>query len=289
MIVMKMIENEVTAHPVNLVFNPPSHFSSNSQEGEGVLLGTALLSRHGLAGPGPVASLEARRRIFKLSLLRVYIRGVHFIDVDLYASRCKGLHLDEKKRSDYIHLANLIKTVHGYYFLPDISRETSPDLESFLRVLRASTEGSVEEKEAFQVDNAEALAVLDGQLVFRDNSEKCNEECNTPFFRFLVVAFIRPLNSPRVVNSLSGGPRNALELLIEAITSSSDVQTTHRFWPRLHFFALYNFRVLAESRFDRFEVRFGLRKSFAVAVTSMIDHGRAMIDHGPPEEFQKGS
>ncbi|KAM7490654.1 hypothetical protein LguiA_033575 [Lonicera macranthoides] len=39
--------------------------------------------------------------------------------------------LDEKKRSDYIHLANLIETVHGYYFLPDISRETSPDLERF--------------------------------------------------------------------------------------------------------------------------------------------------------------
>ncbi|KAM7480756.1 hypothetical protein LguiB_005339 [Lonicera macranthoides] len=48
--------------------------------------------------------------------------------------------LDEKKRSDYIHLANLIEAVHGYYFLPDISRETSPDLERFLRVLRASTE-----------------------------------------------------------------------------------------------------------------------------------------------------
>ncbi|KAM7477327.1 hypothetical protein LguiA_025540 [Lonicera macranthoides] len=39
--------------------------------------------------------------------------------------------LDEKKRSDYIHLANLIEAVHGYYFLPDISRETSPDLERF--------------------------------------------------------------------------------------------------------------------------------------------------------------
>ncbi|KAM7477945.1 hypothetical protein LguiA_026158 [Lonicera macranthoides] len=61
------------------------------------------------------------------------------------------------------------------------------------------------------------------------------------------------------------------------------------FRPRLHLFALYNFRVWDESRFSRFEVHFGLRKSFAVAVTSMIDHGRAMIDHGPPEEFQNAS
>ncbi|KAM7497399.1 hypothetical protein LguiA_021813 [Lonicera macranthoides] len=36
-------------------------------------------------------------------------------------------------------------------------------------------------------------------------------------------------------------------------------------------------------RFNRFEVRFKIRKSFTVAVTSMIDHGRAMIDHGSPE------
>ncbi|KAM7473450.1 hypothetical protein LguiB_020693 [Lonicera macranthoides] len=65
-----------------------------------------------------------------------------------------------------------------------------------------------------------------------------------------------------------------LRLRCKAITSSSDVQMTLHLRPHLHFFALYNFRVWAESRFIHFEVRYGLRKSFADAVTSMIDHGR---------------